>query len=236
MSEPGDPIFEEEGGGEIIEFQPKALLKLMTSESFIEALKVAGWETLDTARETCFKFCISPDGNVERTDIKRGESDRVGHNDEVILGGERSSFDSDVAAGKLHEFLGLHFHPDVRSVLAPSETDLHELNVRSLEIICTIHENKNVDALLVKINKFINPSEVYVLAKEYEDELKDEGILDDSGRSNDTAVQEILRKNGFENIMLSYVYDKKKRKYILPKLARNNIKEFGTLEIRFKTI
>ena len=217
-----------------LEISEKALIESLSSADFLKALKISGFETYKSGYETSFKLYISKEGSMELGEISKGGTDNMGEGPHEIISQEREGLLQEVSKGKVKDFAHLHFHPEPEGAIMPSEEDLIIMKQLDLdiEIICRIGTDKDIDALLLKLGKNIHPNELSDLVNCYYDELSKNGITNTSGRGDDATVQKILRDNGVENVMISYEFNRKTKKYTLSKESKEKIKKFGGLKIK----
>lgn len=218
-----------------VELSGTKLLELLSSENFVNALKIAGWETRESGYETGFSFYIYENNKLIIGAIKKGSTDFIGSDfdSEILKESSDEVFPAEgyvnIMAGNINGLINhLHFHPDAEGVIIPSPNDLQQFNESYLEAICQIRENGDINAMLVKRKKGISKYELKSNVLYYWRELKQKK---DQVRLEQKLVQEILENNGFNNCVIPYRYNKKTEKYTLSKKLIETLKKFDTIKI-----
>lgn len=221
-----------------IEVSEKELAQLLSSENFLEALKIAGHKTAETGHEAGFTVYIYESGKFKITEIKEGGTDSMGA---IIEGGEHFGTNEEVIGQieeedyneSFEEFLDLHFHPAADEAIIPSGADLKNLRSDSIEAICRINEDKSIDIMLVKLTKESDRDIISDIAESYKQE-KNRKVSPRSSVTEEILVREILKNNGFDSYMVSYWYNEKKDKYNLSKKYKSEIKKMGNFKIKIQ--
>jgi len=218
--------FREVMNPEKMEISPEFFLNLLSSDKFLEALKISSQEELASGRETGFMLKVLKDktpyiygvvnGSEESIDVAGyGKSSTI----KKIDGEERET------ERKAH-LMSLHFHPKISGPIIPSLNDLDQLHNNFSPPIMSIgqtRENGQIDLLLVrnkKTEQSYNPEKAENFREELEKirlELNSEDVVESQQK-----VQNLLDKNGFESFLISFLrreekleLDKKSKEVIL---------------------
>jgi hypothetical protein len=183
---------------ESININGEKLLAAITSENFLNALKIAGEITDETGRETSFNTAVFGDGTVYIPHVLVGGSgDTAEAND--FDKPTRTKIDDYVDKPSAY-LLGFHFHPNKEGSIIPSNGDLSTILDVPFTAIGQIRENKEIKILLIQRKKNNVDSELPENIEQYV-----EGTYDTMSQEE---VHDVLDKSGFESFLIEFAFKK----------------------------
>ena len=208
----------------IVEFTPDEFVKILESPKFLEALSIASQKTKKTGYETSFNVNVIGDRKIYIPEVNQGSTDRMtGSKTIKEMDGEIYFNGENYEKGK-GCLIDLHFHPDDKQIIRPSEQDLTHLLLNEGEsFMCVARVDKigNVEILLVSPKRVILREDL----EGYESDLP-------SSYGEQQDINEYLDEFGFDAFTINY--EKNKKTLMLEDLSKKEIAKLKNVKVKIE--
>ncbi len=218
-----------------MEISNEEFQKILLSERFLEAIRIAAEETKERGVETGFDINIFEDKSSIISGVRRGSNESMTSyygEDKFIEGGPLNDEDKE----KKRATFNFHFHPMEKVAIVPSEEDItylsrHEKSIDSVIGICQIEDGK-INILLIKPKMGVHIGKIPDLAEEYDEKIEREfGNTDWLNPKYQKNILDALNSVGFDVAFISL--EERNGTSVLTDESKEELLKMGKVNLRF---